>query len=221
MAHPQQAEFISKVREYYPKAFKGARVLEIGSLNINGSVREQFSDCDYTGADLELAPGVDIACQGQLLEFATGSFDTTISAECLEHNPYWRETLVNMLRMTRADGMVLMTCATTGRKEHGTSRTTPYDSPLTTAARWDYYRNLTAHDVEAALNLSGWLSDWRTWVNYVSKDLYFIGIREGSGQKLNAQMCRQFDSQYAMTASAKALRHGIKAKFFGDKLSRP
>ena len=221
MAHPQQAEYVRAVRDFYPHAFTGARVLEIGSLNINGSVREHFLNCNYTGADLQLGPGVDLACQGQLLEFATGTFDTAISAECFEHNPYWRETLGNMLRMTKPDGLVLMTCATIGRKEHGTSRTNPDASPFTTAARWDYYRNLTAGDIEAALNLSGWLSDWRTWVNYLSKDLYFVGIRQGRGAKLNEQMCRQFDAHYAMTSSVKALRRGLKIMLFGDRLSRP
>lgn len=76
-------------------------MLEVGSLDINGSVREAFSNCDYTGVDLELGPGVDLARQGQSVDFPTGHFDTTISVECLEHNPFWRETVANMLRMTR------------------------------------------------------------------------------------------------------------------------
>lgn len=221
MAHPAQAEFISKVREFHPQAFSGVRVLEVGSLDINGSVRELFHNCDYTGADLQLGPGVDLACQGQLLELPSNSFDTAISAECLEHNPYWRETLGNMLRMTKPNGLVLITCATVGRKEHGTTRANPEASPFTAAANWDYYRNLTARDIEAALNLSGWFSDWRTWVNHISKDLYFVGIRQGKGERLNEQMCRQFDARYAMTASAKAFRRGIRTKIFGDLLSRP
>ena len=76
MAHPEQAEFFSGVRAQYPHFFRGARVLEVGSLDINGSVRDLFSDCDYTGVDLALGPGVDLACQGQLLEFPTARFDT-------------------------------------------------------------------------------------------------------------------------------------------------
>jgi SAM-dependent methyltransferase len=221
MAHPAQAEFISKVREFYPQAFSGARVLEVGSLDINGSVRELFHNCDYTGADLQLGLGVDLACQGQLLEFPSNSFDTAISAECLEHNPYWRETLGNMLRMTKPNGLILITCATTGRKEHGTTRTNPDASPFTTAANWDYYHNLTAREIEAALNLSGWLNDWRTWVNHISKDLYFVGITQGKGERLNEQMCQQLDARYAMTASVKAFRRGIRTKIIGDWLSRP
>ncbi len=157
MAHPEQAEFFSRVRTSYPAAFDGVSVLEVGSLDINGSVRDLFKNCRYVGVDLQLGPGVDLACQGQLVEFPTGHFDTVISAECMEHNPFWRETIANMLRMTRAGGLVLISCATTGRLEHGTTRTNPDASPFTSAQNWDYYRNLTAVDIERALNLqAGW-----------------------------------------------------------------
>lgn len=221
MAHPEQAEFFSGVRTHYPGAFAGARVLEVGSLDINGSVRELFSNCDYTGVDLQLGPGVDLACQGQLVEFGSGHFDTTISAECLEHNPFWRETVANMLRMTRPGGLVLISCATTGRLEHGTSRTNPDASPFTSAEKWEYYRNLTAADIESALNLAGWLADWGSWVNFITRDLYFVGIRRGGAAALDETMKQQLDARYAMTASAKALRRGLKTKLLGDLLSKP
>lgn len=221
MAHPEQAEFFSGVRKHYPAAFNAARVLEVGSLDINGSVRALFSNCDYTGVDLQLGPGVDLACQGQLVAFPSGHFDTTISAECLEHNPYWRETMANMLRMTRPGGLVLISCATTGRLEHGTSRTNPDASPFTTAEKWDYYENLTAGDIEHSLNLEGWLADWSSWVNFITRDLYFVGLRRGGDAALNADMKAGFDTRYAMTATAKALRRGLKTKLFGDLLSKP
>jgi len=216
MAHPQQAEFFTAVRSHYPGHFKGARVLEVGSLDINGSVRDLFEDCKYTGVDLQPGPGVDLACPGHLLELATSSFDTVISAECFEHNPFWRETLSNMLRMLRPGGLVTISCATTGRKEHGTSRTNPDASPFTVQERWDYYQNLTARRLVAGVNMAGWLADWHTWVNYVSYDLYFVGIRHGDQAGLDASLIQALDARYAMNASAKALRRGLKTTLFGD-----
>lgn len=221
MAHPEQAEFFTGVRSHYESSFAGARVLEVGSLDINGSVRELFSGCDYTGVDLQLGPGVDLARQGQLLDFPTGHFDTTISAECLEHNPFWRETVANMLRMTRPGGLVLISCATTGRLEHGTTRTNPDASPFTSAERWEYYENLTAGDLESSLNLEGWLADWASWVNFITHDLYFVGIRHGGEAALNETMKTMFDARFAMTASPKALRRGLKTKLLGDLLAKP
>ena len=225
MAHPEQAEFFSRVRTSYPAAFDRVNVLEVGSLDINGSVRELFKNCRYVGVDLQLGPGVDLACQGQLVEFPTGHFDTVISAECMEHNPFWRETIANMLRMTRAGGLVLLSCATTGRLEHGTTRTNPDASPFTSAQNWDYYRNLTAVDIERALNLSGWLADWGSWVNFITRDLYFVGLRHADSPqevaRLDPAMRDALDARYAMSASAKAMRRGLKTKLFGDLLSRP
>ncbi|MBS0304613.1 MAG: class I SAM-dependent methyltransferase [Proteobacteria bacterium] len=219
MAHPQQAEYFGSVRDAYPGFFRGVRVLEVGSLDINGSLRPLFEGCEYTGADLQLGPGVDLACPGQLLEFPSGHFDTVVSAECLEHNPFWRETLANMLRMTRPGGLVLVSCATTGRKEHGTTRTNPDASPFTVAARWDYYRNLRARDVERGVHLPGWLADWRFWTNYVSRDLYFAGLRHGGEAALDATLLAALDRRYALGASAKSLRRGVKSRLIGDLLS--
>ena len=221
MAHPQQAEFFLSVNERYPAQFKAARVLEVGSLDINGSVRDLFEDCDYTGVDLQIGPGVDLACPGQLLALPSEYFDTVVSAECFEHNPYWRETFANMLRMARPGGLVLISCATTGRKEHGTSRTRPDDSPFTVQARWDYYRNLVADDLTRAANLPGWLAQWRFWTNYVSRDLYFVGLVRGGATALDPALLQTLDARYSMKANAKALRRGLRSTLLGDRFSRP
>lgn len=217
MAHPQQAEFFATVRKHYPEHFKAARVLEVGALDINGSVRELFERCNYTGVDLQPGPGIDLACAGQLLEFPTATFDTVISAECFEHNPFWRETLANMLRMLKPGGLVTISCATTGRKEHGTSRTNADASPFTVEERWDYYQNLSARQLVGGVNMAAWLADWGTWVNYVSYDLYFVGLRQGGREHLDAAMKALLDARYALNATSKSLRRGLKTKLLGDR----
>jgi hypothetical protein len=40
-------------------------------------------------------PGVDIVASGHEVNLASDSFAVTISAECFEHNPLWRETFAN------------------------------------------------------------------------------------------------------------------------------
>jgi hypothetical protein len=173
MAHPEQRVFFGQVASRFPESFTGRRVLEVGSLNINGTVRDFFTDCDYTGVDVGEGPGVDVVAEGQTLDYDDESFDTVISAECFEHNPYWLETFVNMRRM--CSGLVVFTCATEGRAEHGTTRTDPGSSPLT-AHRWEYYRNLTADDFRDALDLDALFSDYRFSTNDSSHDLYFWGL---------------------------------------------
>ena len=170
MAHQEQREFFDRLRNRWPEMFDGVSVLEIGSLNINGTVRDFFTASEYVGVDVSDGPGVDVVCEGQLLTYPDNSFDVAVSAECFEHNPYWLETFANMVRMS--DRWVVFTCASTGRAEHGTTRTTPQDSPFT--LQWDYYRNLTADDFLNSFDFSCFES-FEFEYNPVSHDLYFVG----------------------------------------------
>jgi SAM-dependent methyltransferase len=177
VAHRQQFEFVATVKAKYPQNFALCRVLEVGSLDINGSVRSLFQGCQYIGLDVGQGRGVDIVCSGHEYDAPDHSYETVISCECFEHNPHWIETFANMHRLTRKGGLVVMTCATTGRPEHGTTRTTPKDSPLTVALQWDYYQNLTEQDFVERFGLDRMFSEWSFSVNPRSCDLYFYGVR--------------------------------------------
>jgi len=178
MSHQHQLEFVSRVGEIFPGHFRGRKVLEIGSLEVNDSVRRFFRDCDYLGIDIAAGPGVDVVCQGQDFAAPDGAFDVVISCEVMEHNPHWRETFANMVRLCAPHGLVVMSCAGIGRREHGTARSDPQASPLTVAQGWNYYRNLSAADFRAA-GLVEAFRYHRFMVNWVSCDLYFVGVKDG------------------------------------------
>jgi len=178
MAHTQQLTYISSIKEKFKNNFENSTVLEIGSLNINGSIRQFFDNCNYTGIDVGPGKDVDIVCEGQTYNALDNSADTVISCECFEHNPFWAETFFNMLRICRSGGIIIFTCATTGRKEHGTTRTSPADSPLTIGKGWDYYRNLVKEDFERIADLNSLFSNFEFSSNSSSKDLYFWGIKK-------------------------------------------
>lgn len=172
MAHIEQREFLHGLAVAHPGYFTGVRVLEVGSLNINGTVRDFFTGCDYTGVDVGPGPGVDVVGYGQRLDYDDESFDTVISAECFEHNPDWLATFVNMRRM--CSGLVIVTCATAGRLEHGTATSDRGSSPLT--ADWGYYRNLVADDFYRALPIDDLFTAHSFTTNTASHDLYFWGM---------------------------------------------
>ena len=181
MSHPQQVAYVKSIRQQYPSNFRNATVLEVGSLNINGSVRDLFKNCIYTGIDVGAGPGVDVVCDGQKYNGPDQMYDTTISCECFEHNPFWLETFFNMWRMTKPGGLVVFTCATTGRWEHGTRRSAPNLSPLTIEHGWeDYYRNLTEQDFTTPLNFSYLFDKHFFQTNQESCDLYFCGTKRSA-----------------------------------------
>jgi SAM-dependent methyltransferase len=202
MAHYTQQQFVNWMREFFPQFFTGKRVLEIGSLDINGSVRRFFTNCDYTGLDVGAGPGVDVVCGGQDFDAPSGSFDVVCSFEAMEHNPYWKETFANMLRLTRPGGMIIMTCATKGRPEHGTARSKPQDSPLTRDIGWDYYRNLAAKDFAGEFNLDEQFSVHLITHYYYSSDLLFFGFRSGDPPPSNAHLAvRSMRKRYLLRNS--------------------
>jgi tetratricopeptide (TPR) repeat protein len=176
--HWEAYQFIGAVKALLPQLFVKTKVLEIGAYHVNESIRTLFSDCKYTGLDLTSGTGVDIVASGHKFK-VENAFDVVISCECLEHNPYYHETFLNMIENTASGGLIVFTCATTGRPEHGTTRTDPSQSPGTSAIGWDYYKNLTESDFDETV-ITTKLSDYYFFTNPSSQDLYFVGIKKGA-----------------------------------------
>lgn len=178
MAHPSQENFIRVVQTVFADYFINKTVLEIGSLDINGSNRKFFRSCGYVGVDVGPGLGVDLVCDGSELRFPDNVFDTVISTECFEHNPNWVKTFANMIRMCKPGGLVIMTCATEGRAAHGTLYSKPESSPLTVSIGWgDYYKNLTEIDFREQFDFQSLFVDHQFYTNNIDCDLYFWGIK--------------------------------------------
>jgi hypothetical protein len=84
--------------------------------------------------------------------------------------------------MLKPNGLFLFTCASTGRSEHGTRKTSPNDSYGTIGnidGMIDYYKNLTEIDLNEVLKLHNLFIVWDTYYNSETHDLYFVGIKKG------------------------------------------
>lgn len=180
MAHQEQLNFIRTTSENLTKDYSNRKILEIGSFDVNGSIRQFFEKSTYVGVDLTEGPGVDIVCEGNKLDHPENTYDVTLSCECFEHNPHWVDTFLNMYRMTKQGGVVVFTCATTGRPEHGTTRTSPAVSPGSQSIGWDYYLNLTEIDFQKNFELSELFDSHFFLTNTNSCDLYFVGLKNGT-----------------------------------------
>lgn len=181
MAHSQQIEFCKKVKERFPSFFNGKLVFDIGSLDINGSNQYLFENSGYVGVDLFPGRNVDIACKGHELGLPDESVDVVISTECFEHDPHYDKTIHNIYRMLKPGGLFVFSCATTGRPEHGTRRTTPEDAPfIQLLGDWaDYYKNLEEPDIRAVFDIDAAFEKYEFSVQYETHDLYFWGIKKG------------------------------------------
>ncbi|MBU0495042.1 MAG: class I SAM-dependent methyltransferase [Chloroflexi bacterium] len=115
--HREVLTWLQSLRRQYPAVFAAGRVLECGAYDVNGTPRELFSAAEYVGLDWRAGSGVDVV--GLIHEYDDGPFDTVISTEALEHDPYWRQSLARMVDLVAPGGALILTVAAPGREPHG------------------------------------------------------------------------------------------------------
>lgn len=171
--HPEVLNYVAAVRAVFPSHFTGKRVLEIGALDVNGSPRPFFTDCDYLGIDCHPGPGVDVVCLAHEFPAPEKWYDAIVSTECFEHDPHLEKTLKNIARMIKPGGMFLTTCAGPDRPEHGTRRTE--DAGGTWGPDADYYRNISKEFMAEQCN--EYFSPFEVQYARGRQDLYAVGFR--------------------------------------------
>jgi len=92
---------------------KGKRVIEVGSYDVNGSLRyltKLLKPAEYIGVDIVEGPGVDLICQGENLveKFGKESFDVVMSTCVLEHVRDWKKHISNLKNVCRPNGIILI-----------------------------------------------------------------------------------------------------------------
>ena len=154
--HKEQRDFCEQVKRQIPYMFCRKKILDVGSLDVNGTNRYLFEACNYTGLDLGEGKNVDVVCPIHLYMEQDNFFDTIISTECFEHDMYFKESIKNIVRMLRPGGLFLFTCGTTGRPRHGTADTESGDSPFTAEIEgWkDFYGEITEKSVRESIDVN-------------------------------------------------------------------
>jgi hypothetical protein len=77
--------------ETYAKALGGARVLDIGSQDVNGSLKDVCPPAlTYVGVDFVPGKGVDVVLDDPyVLPLESDSFDAVVSSSCFEHSQFF------------------------------------------------------------------------------------------------------------------------------------
>lgn len=142
--HPEAYQFVAD--QVADMDMAGRSVLEIGSYNVNGSVRPLFAGCvRYVGIDLRPGRGVDVVCAAADYD-GMGAFDLVVSCETLEHDPDPALTLASAWRALAPGGQLILTAASPLRTPHGC------DGGL--VGPDEHYAGI------GAVQLSGWLEGW-------------------------------------------------------------
>lgn len=110
--HPGAFEFVGR---YATTA--ELSVIEIGSRDINGSVKPHFPNAIWTGLDLYPGPGVDFAIDALDYEPAD-RVDLVVCCEVMEHSAQWTELIDQAWEWLLPKGRIIITCAGPGRDPH-------------------------------------------------------------------------------------------------------
>src|SRR4029078_8946185 len=116
---PQIQNWVKKAKNDFIK--NPGRVLEIGSKDVTGSVRQYFEDAkEYIGTDMERGFGVDLIINAHDLpkKFKKESFDILLCHEMLEHdNEFWT-TIKIMHSLIKKGGILIISTPTFGFPLH-------------------------------------------------------------------------------------------------------
>jgi hypothetical protein len=148
---------------------KKITVLEIGSFNINGGVRNFFAPFakEYVGLDIQEGEGVDLVADAA--EYVNKDYyDIIVTAETFEHTPDWKKIIANTYLNLKEGGLFIATMAGEGRPPHSALDEKPIRS-------WEHYANIGEWELTQCLQRCGF--------NMVStvkngSDLYCLAIKE-------------------------------------------
>jgi SAM-dependent methyltransferase len=105
--------------ETYAKSFnsnENVRVIEIGSQNINGSLRDLSPPgFEYIGVDFVAGKGVDVILDDPYkLPFDSGSADIALSSSCFEHSEMFWIVFLEILRVLKPKGLFYLNVPSNG-----------------------------------------------------------------------------------------------------------
>ena len=102
---------------------KSGIVLDVGSLNMNGSYRNLFDveDWDYIGLDVQPGDNVDIipANPYRWWTFSDECIDVVISGQTFEHIKYDLAVMKEIARVLKIGGLCCFIAPSEGEEDHG------------------------------------------------------------------------------------------------------
>jgi len=156
-------DWIAKVKEMYPWYFSGMAVVEYGSMNVNGTIRDAFEDCCYNGVDWREGPEVDtVARMHEFSPLMNPAVVVTIGT--MEHDRHLWKSLDRCWEILLPDGLFVGTAAGKGFQKHHVE-----------AGEGEYYDGVDTDRFRAWMESKG----PREWsVSEENDEIFFYAIKE-------------------------------------------
>ena len=114
--HDTAQDFGKKFFATYLKSAQGLTIVEIGSQDVNGSLRSEAPPNNkYIGVDFADAKGVDIVLKDPyVLPFDDNSIDACLSSSCFEHSEFFWLAFNEVLRVLKPAGLFSLNVPSNG-----------------------------------------------------------------------------------------------------------
>jgi SAM-dependent methyltransferase len=106
-------------KKFYDKycnddTIQSKKIIDIGSLNINGCVKPIFEKGQYIGIDMEAGLNVDVVANASNLPFSNNEIDIIVSISCFEHDDMFWVTFLEMCRVLNVGGLIYINAPSNG-----------------------------------------------------------------------------------------------------------
>jgi len=100
--------------KYCSDNIENKKILDVGSYDVNGTLKPIFQKGNYIGLDMENGPNVDIVSNAHEIPFKDNHFDIVLSSSCFEHDDMFWETFLEMSRVLKPGGFMYVQAPSNG-----------------------------------------------------------------------------------------------------------
>jgi SAM-dependent methyltransferase len=100
--------------KYCENNIEDKKILDVGSYDVNGTMKPIFEKGQYVGLDMEAGPNVDIVGVSHDIPFEKDEFDIVISSSCFEHDDMFWMSFQEMCRVLKPGGYMYIQAPSNG-----------------------------------------------------------------------------------------------------------
>lgn len=100
--------------KYCKDNIENKKILDVGSYDVNGTMKPIFEKGQYVGLDMEKGPNVDVVGVSHDIPFEDNEFDIVISSSCFEHDDMFWMSFKEMCRVLIPGGYMYVQAPSNG-----------------------------------------------------------------------------------------------------------
>lgn len=164
--HQSSLDKMKKFRDTYLDPSKALKILDVGSLDVNGTYAQLFQETNwvYHGSDMSSGKNVDIHLSNPYdwNNISDGTYDVVISGQAFEHIEYFWLTMLQISRVLKVGGLCCIIAPASGQEHrYPTDCWRYYPDGLRTLAKWAKMEVLEATTQWKSQNYPDGSDEWK------------------------------------------------------------